>query len=81
MINDNIDFYKQCEGCLSYDKERPWVNCSVRGISYIPQGLICPCSTCLLKGICLEICEEFDLFIDELKKSNRNHKWHVRMKE
>ncbi len=41
-----------CKGCLSYDLDND--DCSM-----IEVGGICPCSVCLIKGICTDPCIEF----------------------
>lgn len=64
-MSQNKEFFKQCIGCQSY-RGAPY--CSIRRIPYIPKGLICPCSICLIKVICGNACQEFEDFIYKLKE-------------
>jgi len=63
------EFYKRCEGCLSYSKVIGKPRCSLKRISYIREELTCPCSICLVKGVCNTDCEEFIKFCRGLELS------------
>lgn len=67
-MSNNKDFYKQCKGCRSYSQMVEKPSCSIRRIPYIPEGLVCPCSICLVKGMCNKPCEEFIKFVERLKE-------------
>ena len=46
---------EKCKGCTIFD------NCSTK--KYLDEiNLVCPCSTCLVKGICNQDCKDFMLF-------------------
>jgi len=45
----------ECEGCRSYTQ----TYCSYGLIHNISNTNGCPCKTCLVKGVCVSICEEF----------------------
>ena len=68
----NKEFYKQCIGCRSYGKIIEGPNCSLRRIPYLPEGTVCPCSICIVKGICIDSCQEFKDFVYRLKKIELN---------
>jgi len=53
--------YKECNGCKSNETE-----CVLKPYYINNQGdkLECPCSTCLIKGICIKACNEFNTYID-----------------
>ncbi len=44
-----------CKGCLNCDDI-----CICRFEMY--DASLCPCQICLIKGICIEICEEYNKF-------------------
>lgn len=46
----------ECKGCVDYDK-----NCLISG------RVDCPCSLCLIKGICTDTCEAFDERVKDIK--------------
>lgn len=71
-MSKNKDFYKQCKGCRSYSQMLKKPNCSVKRIPYIPEGLVCPCSICLVKCMCINACNEFEEFIYLLKETEKN---------
>jgi len=50
--------HKECEGCL--DREE----CALEPyfIDHHDNKIECPCSTCLIKGICIKACDEFNKF-------------------
>jgi len=56
--------YKECNGCKSYKGYKG--KCFLVPYYFNEQGnkLECPCSTCLVKGICEKPCDEFNLYID-----------------
>ncbi len=53
-----------CSGCMTYktidDETKEIIYCFV---SYIMDGQYCPCSKCILKMVCEEICLPFDIYI------------------
>lgn len=56
-----------CEGCATYSKSSSsilyqtddWCNIKARKGKHI-----CPCSTCLIKMICDELCDEIEYYIN-----------------
>jgi len=46
---------KDCKGCLSSN----YCNLDSRRIDKQGNKIMCPCSICLIKGICKKICYEF----------------------
>jgi len=55
----------ECKGCLSYNEPMEILNCSLQNVS-IPKGVSCPCSICLIKGICRCECEDFVIFCNRV---------------
>ncbi len=54
---DDINQSELCKGCKSYwNIYKNELNCSVDPIKDNKQ---CPCTVCLIKGMCRESCEEF----------------------
>lgn len=43
----------ECKGCRIYKK------CNLSEISNVSGRMRCPCLTCLVKGICNEVCKEY----------------------
>ena len=71
MTNKEVtDIEKQiiCKGCISYEFRNGCV-----ALPIIHKGtdkeLICPCSTCLIKGICVNVegCELIDKYYKEME--------------
>ena len=50
-----------CEGCYDRYTNRCTFSDSSRRFSYEKTN-ICPCSTCLVKAICIKSCEEYNAF-------------------
>jgi hypothetical protein len=46
---------ERCKGCLALTWARSVIRCSIS----IKDGKVCPCSICLVKSMCRDICEEF----------------------
>lgn len=60
---------KICEGCLSYyipyEEGSRWYQqfkSCVIPIPKISETLFCPCSKCIIKGVCTEVCDDFLLY-------------------
>lgn len=64
-IRDSI-----CKGCLTY--ETYILNPSTKTACLIPHkkdGKACPCSTCLIKSVCQDVCDEIEKYrLREVKK-------------
>lgn len=52
---------KICKGCRSYNANHEPC-CSIESILYLPEDKICPCSTCLVKGICDQPCLDYTIY-------------------
>ena len=50
-----MNIREDCKGCRSYFEGTP-DKCSV----IVPIKFPCPCSTCLVKGVCKQACDEFE---------------------
>ena len=48
---------KECEGCKVYSSKLS--KCSIFIIPNISETQSCPCISCLIKGICDDMCEDF----------------------
>jgi len=58
--------HEMCKGCMTYNIDN--TPCpSIKNVHYIPDTLLCPCSTCILKVICVEPCEDFMDYIGIMK--------------
>lgn len=54
---------KICKGCRGFKRNLCFTPPSIPITKYTPEGLICPCSTCLVKGICNGIdCDMLDKY-------------------
>ena len=52
---------KMCKGCLSYNSNHEPC-CSIHRIPDFPEDRMCPCSTCLVKGICNKPCLDYTIY-------------------
>lgn len=78
-MNSNTDREKICPGCRSHHLS--YGNClyppSIEKTKYTPKGLVCPCSTCLVKMVCGSECNVIkqykiiDTFIKSLKGGSK----------
>jgi len=62
--------YKECEGC-AYEGLCDYEGSCVLEPYYInKQGdkLVCPCSICLVKGVCIKSCKEIQLYYLSYRK-------------
>jgi hypothetical protein len=50
-----IDYPDICEGCLTYE-EIYKQSCNFAYVRYDKDVLICPCSICLVKMVCIDAC-------------------------
>jgi len=64
----------ECEGCNSFRSHRKVFSCAAESISQLGTGEICPCVTCLVKGICITACTEFKKFRDKYRAIAHVHK-------
>jgi len=55
----NNEMYEECKGCVIV------TNCNLEP-RFESNGIIeeCPCSTCLVKGICLPMCKRLERYDD-----------------
>jgi len=58
MSNQETDL-KGCEGCKSNERE-----CALKPYFIDEQGnkIVCPCSICLIKMICKELCSDIQVY-------------------
>jgi hypothetical protein len=72
QIRDEI-----CKGCLTYETYledlSPTIACV---IPHKKDGKVCPCSTCLIKGVCQDSCERLrDYKRLKTVSKKRTHQW------
>lgn len=64
---------ESCKGCYFN------LDCIIKnGIAYYELPYVCKCTTCLIKGICKDNCEEIDILLCEiasLEKENGDVIW------
>jgi len=54
-----MDKYELCKGCLSYNNSAQKPGCILIGDG---EGYkVCPCSICLIKGICVKPCKAYTI--------------------
>jgi len=67
-----IEIDKQCMGCLSFARVPEYYKAECKftdgGITSI---LNCPCKECLVKGLCINPCENFQTIAKSYKRTNK----------
>jgi len=58
---------KMCKGCYYYSRSDRRPLCKVIDTDYVSETLICPCSICLIKGVCEDACDDYNYYVDELE--------------
>ncbi len=68
-----------CKGCLTYIEVYE-IGCAftMGGTPKIKSGITCPCTKCLVKVMCSEVCDIFNLYISlftpsEVRLKNIHH--------
>lgn len=63
MIKNSID--RVCSGCYMYERHiedpKTYIKCSI-----FKEGEVCPCSTCLVKMVCSNMCQLLSEYIAKL---------------
>lgn len=54
---------EDCKGCIVYERD-------LRFCSWFHKDLICPCSICLVKAMCEDMCEEITVYLKIKEKCN-----------
>ena len=59
-----------CEGCRTYVNSKG--NIPLCDLNPIKEGAICPCTSCLIKGMCNTICDLFAIYqhLERYKEMN-----------
>lgn len=61
---------KVCKGCSTYEFGLKFS--SPCNVPHKQNGHHCPCSTCLIKGICTEVCDELEYYKrHDIKRINK----------
>lgn len=61
----------ECKGCASFSYNTNSPYCKAEVDSRISLDQSCPCLTCLIKGVCDTICEEFEYY-NNISNEERN---------
>lgn len=61
----------KCKGCRTYDANFE-DGCTLGFSPRISEGEECPCSVCLIKGICVISCNDLVTFLRKSKEMQRN---------
>ena len=56
----------ECEGCKSYNDIESKGACLACNIPRLSNSIKCPCIICLVKGMCVRVCEEFKIYVDKV---------------
>lgn len=73
MKIDNVKHIREsiCKGCLTYEDNID--NGVVCGLPHKRNGHPCPCSSCLIKSVCVTSCELVKEYQTDPKEIGRNH--------
>ena len=60
--------YKTCDGCRSLIENRHehGICSDLKSFKYTERAKTCPCSICIVKGVCWDGCDDFNNFIMEM---------------
>jgi len=75
--------YKECEGCKEYQKHPGekiicWLTLEPYHIDEQGNRIECPCSICLVKGVCIKSCKEIQLYYLSYRKIKGKWRWSIK---
>lgn len=60
-----MNYLDICGGCLTYESSKS--SCNFAYVRYDKGVLVCPCSKCLVKMICVTVCERLKKHRNKIK--------------
>lgn len=58
----------ECQGCKSYSDRELRGTCLAWNTPKLSNTTKCPCTVCLVKGVCIKACKEYKVYAGKVRK-------------